>query len=154
MAENHSLHELQAPGSSKVFVQRDYSSGTTCRFHTKFPSELENRVDKQQFEETMQMLNNLYAEAEKLGGRSYLEGCLSCLTAYTAFLCLQTHYEKVRGQKVDKQQFEETMQMLNNLYAEAEKLGGRSYLEGCLSCLTAYTAFLCLQTHYEKIPEQ
>lgn len=53
-------------------------------------------MDKQQFEETMQTLNNLYAEAEKLGGKSYLEGCLACLTAYTVFLCMETHYEKVK----------------------------------------------------------
>ncbi|XP_043938967.1 golgin subfamily A member 7 isoform X2 [Protopterus annectens] len=86
---------LQASVSGKVFIQRDYSNGTMCQFQTKFPSELENRIDKQQFEETVRSLNNLYAEAEKLGGQSYLEGCLACLTAYTIFLCVETHYEKV-----------------------------------------------------------
>lgn len=55
------------------------------------------QLDKQQFEETIQTLNNLYAEAEKLGGKSYLEGCLACLTAYTVFLCMETHYEKVKS---------------------------------------------------------
>ncbi|KAK9529327.1 hypothetical protein VZT92_013429 [Zoarces viviparus] len=96
MAETHSLQDLQQPAaSSKVFVQRDYGSGTISKFQTKFPSELESRIDKQQFEETIQTLNNLYAEAEKLGGKSYLEGCLACLTAYTVFLCMETHYEKV-----------------------------------------------------------
>lgn len=54
------------------------------------------QIDKQQFEETIRTLNNLYAEAEKLGGKSYLEGCLACLTAYTVFLCMETHYEKVK----------------------------------------------------------
>ncbi|XP_032368651.1 golgin subfamily A member 7 [Etheostoma spectabile] len=96
MAETHSLQDLQQPAvSSKVFIQRDYSSGTISKFQTKFPSELESRLDKQQFEETIQTLNNLYAEAEKLGAESYLEGCLACLTAYTIFLCMETHYEKV-----------------------------------------------------------
>uniref|UniRef100_A0A8C5RJ10 Golgin subfamily A member 7 n=1 Tax=Laticauda laticaudata TaxID=8630 RepID=A0A8C5RJ10_LATLA len=52
-------------------------------------------IDRQQFEETVRTLNNLYAEAEKLGSQSYLEGCLACLTAYTIFLCMETHYEKV-----------------------------------------------------------
>ncbi|XP_003228163.2 golgin subfamily A member 7 [Anolis carolinensis] len=85
----------QPPVASKVFVQRDYSSGTKCQFQTKFPPELENRLDRQQFEETVRTLNNLYAEAEKLGSQSYLEGCLACLTAYTIFLCMETHYEKV-----------------------------------------------------------
>uniref|UniRef100_A0A8D1AZ58 Golgin subfamily A member 7 n=1 Tax=Sus scrofa TaxID=9823 RepID=A0A8D1AZ58_PIG len=108
------MRPQQAPVSGKVFIQRDYSSGTRCQFQTKFPAELENRVcilgmrtqvtvgdtahvqiDRQQFEETVRTLNNLYAEAEKLGGQSYLEGCLACLTAYTIFLCMETHYEKV-----------------------------------------------------------
>ncbi|XP_010561268.1 PREDICTED: golgin subfamily A member 7 [Haliaeetus leucocephalus] len=55
------------------------------------------------------------------------------------------------GVQIDRQQFEETVRTLNNLYAEAEKLGGQSYLEGCLACLTAYTIFLCMETHYEKV---
>uniref|UniRef100_A0A8C9RPR2 Golgin subfamily A member 7 n=1 Tax=Scleropages formosus TaxID=113540 RepID=A0A8C9RPR2_SCLFO len=97
MAQTHSLQDLrqQASIAAKVFVQRDYTTGTICQFQTKFPSELETRIDKQQFEETIRTLNNLYAEAEKLGGRSYLEGCLACVTAYTIFLCMETHYEKV-----------------------------------------------------------
>uniref|UniRef100_A0A8C5P5Q4 Golgin subfamily A member 7 n=1 Tax=Jaculus jaculus TaxID=51337 RepID=A0A8C5P5Q4_JACJA len=71
---------------------RDYSSGTRCQFQTKFPAELENRMDRQH-----RTLSNLCAEAEKLGGQSYLAGCLACLTAYTMFtpLCMETHYEKV-----------------------------------------------------------
>ncbi|KAF7242104.1 Golgin subfamily A member 7, partial [Varanus komodoensis] len=89
------MRPQQPPVASKVFIQRDYSSGTKCQFQTKFPPELENRVDRQQFEETVRTLNNLYAEAEKLGSQSYLEGCLACLTAYTIFLCMETHYEKV-----------------------------------------------------------
>lgn len=28
----------------KVFVQRDYSEGTTVKFQTRFPQELESRV--------------------------------------------------------------------------------------------------------------
>lgn len=43
--------------------------------------------------------------------------------------------------------------MLNNMYAEAEKLGSQSYIEGCLACLTAYTVFLCMETHYEKVSD-
>ncbi|XP_068616820.1 golgin subfamily A member 7-like [Brachionichthys hirsutus] len=97
MAETHSLQDMrqQAAISAKVFLQRDYTNGTVCRFQTKFPPELETRIDKQRFEETVQTLNNLYAEAEKLGSQSYAEGCLACLTAYAVFLCVETHYEKV-----------------------------------------------------------
>ncbi|XP_025071418.1 golgin subfamily A member 7B [Alligator sinensis] len=93
----HNLQELRRSASlaTKVFVQRDYSDGTTCQFQTKFPPELDSRIERQLFEETVKTLNNYYAEAEKIGGSSYLEGCLACATAYFIFLCMETHYEKV-----------------------------------------------------------
>ncbi|XP_014812908.1 PREDICTED: golgin subfamily A member 7B [Calidris pugnax] len=97
VGEVHSLQELRRSASlaTKVFVQRDYSEGTTCQFQTKFPAELESRIERQLFEETVKTLNSFYAEAEKIGGSSYLEGCLACATAYFIFLCMETHYEKV-----------------------------------------------------------
>nr|XP_061794098.1 golgin subfamily A member 7B-like [Nerophis lumbriciformis] len=79
----------------KVFIQRDYSEGTFCRFQTKFPPELDNRIERNLLEETVKTLNSFYAEAEKIGGQSYLEGCLACATAYIIFLCMETRYEKV-----------------------------------------------------------
>uniref|UniRef100_A0A6I8P891 Golgin A7 family member B n=1 Tax=Ornithorhynchus anatinus TaxID=9258 RepID=A0A6I8P891_ORNAN len=93
----HNLQELRRSASlaTKVFVQRDYSDGTICQFQTKFPPELDSRIERQLFEETVKTLNNFYAEAEKIGGSSYLEGCLACATAYFIFLCMETHYEKV-----------------------------------------------------------
>uniref|UniRef100_A0A673W8A8 Golgin subfamily A member 7 n=1 Tax=Salmo trutta TaxID=8032 RepID=A0A673W8A8_SALTR len=101
---SHSLQDMrqQAATAAKVFIQRDYTSGTVCHFQNMFPSELENRlrystliIDKQQFDETVRTLNNLYAVAEMLGGSSYLESCLACLTAYTIFLCMETQYKKL-----------------------------------------------------------
>ncbi|KAJ6669168.1 hypothetical protein lerEdw1_007977 [Lerista edwardsae] len=95
--EVHNLQELRRSASlaTKVFVQRDYSDGTICQFQTKFPPELDSRIERQLFEETVKTLNNFYAEAEKIGGSSYLEGCLACATAYFIFLCMETRYEKV-----------------------------------------------------------
>ncbi|XP_064810486.1 golgin A7 family, member Ba isoform X1 [Oncorhynchus masou masou] len=95
--EFHNLQELRHSASlaNKVFLQRDYSEGTTCRFQTKFPSELESRIERPLFEDTVKRLNIYYAEAEKMGGQSYLEGCLACATAYLIFLCMETRYEKV-----------------------------------------------------------
>lgn len=43
------------------------------------------------------------------------------------------------------------MKTLNSYYLEAEKIGGQSYLEGCLACATAYIVFLCMETRYEKV---
>ncbi|KAM9314545.1 golgin A7 family, member Ba isoform 1-T1 [Pholidichthys leucotaenia] len=96
--EFHNLQELRHTASlaNKVFIQRDYSEGTTCKFQTKFPSDLETRIERTLFEDTVKTLNNYYAEAEKIGGQSYLEGCLACATAYLIFLCMETRYEKVR----------------------------------------------------------
>ncbi|KAM4703843.1 golgin subfamily A member 7B [Rhinophrynus dorsalis] len=95
--EMHNLQEMRrsASLSTKVFIQRDYSDGTMCQFQTKFPPELESRIEKQLFEETVKTLNVYYMEAEKIGGSSYLEGCLACVTAYFIFFCMETHYEKV-----------------------------------------------------------
>lgn len=50
----------------------------------------------------MKTLNSYYAEAEKIGGQSYLEGCLACATAYIIFLCMETRYEKVKNAKKQK----------------------------------------------------
>uniref|UniRef100_A0A4W6CB02 Golgin A7 family member B n=2 Tax=Lates calcarifer TaxID=8187 RepID=A0A4W6CB02_LATCA len=95
--EFHNLQELRHSASlvTKVFIQRDYSEGTVCRFQTKFPSELDNRIERTLLEETVKTLNSYYVEAEKIGGQSYLEGCLACATAYIIFLCMETRYEKV-----------------------------------------------------------
>lgn len=53
------------------------------------------QIERSLFEDTVKTLNNYYAEAEKIGGQSYLEGCLACATAYLIFLCMETRYEKV-----------------------------------------------------------
>ncbi|KAK5908480.1 hypothetical protein CgunFtcFv8_016537 [Champsocephalus gunnari] len=95
--EFHNLQELRHNASlvTKVFVQRDYTEGTVCRFQAKFPSELDHRIERTLLEETVKTLNSYYVEAEKIGGQSYLEGCLACATAYIVFLCMETRYEKV-----------------------------------------------------------
>ena len=59
------------------------------------------QIERPLFEDTVKTLNNYYAEAEKMGGRSYLEGCLACVTAYVIFLCMETRYEKVHTHTLD-----------------------------------------------------
>ncbi|XP_019864588.1 golgin subfamily A member 7 [Aethina tumida] len=78
----------------KVFVQRDYSEGTIVKFQTRFPSELEGKLDRNIFEQTITRLNTYFAEAEKATCSTYCEGCLACLTAYFIYICKETHYEK------------------------------------------------------------
>ncbi|XP_016360622.1 golgin subfamily A member 7B-like [Sinocyclocheilus anshuiensis] len=95
--EFHNLQELchSASLATKVFIQRDYRDGTICKFQTKFPAELDSRIERSLFEETLKTLNCYYAEAEKIGSQSYLEGCLACATAYIIFLCMETRYEMI-----------------------------------------------------------
>lgn len=76
---------MQTPSTCLCFGEANL--GLPC------PSPLQ--IERQLFEETVKTLNGFYAEAEKIGGSSYLEGCLACATAYFIFLCMETHYEKV-----------------------------------------------------------
>lgn len=69
-------------------------SSCTCPHRVFFLLSL-SKIERTLFEETVKTLNNFYAEAEKIGGSSYLEGCLACATAYFIFLCMETRYEKV-----------------------------------------------------------
>ncbi|KAK3554262.1 hypothetical protein QTP70_020122 [Hemibagrus guttatus] len=94
--ELQNLQDMRHTASlaTKVFIQRDYSEGTVCKFHTKLPAELSSRIERTLFEDTVKTLNNYYAEAEKISGQSYLEGCLACVSAYIVFLCMETRYEK------------------------------------------------------------
>ena len=85
---------LSQANCRKVFVQRDFSEGTGVRFSTRFPTELEGKIDRQQYDYTVNTLNSLYAEAEKGSCSTYCEGCMACLTAYIIYFCAETHYEK------------------------------------------------------------
>lgn len=79
---------------TKVFIQRDYSEGTSVKFHTRLPNELEGHIERQTFEFTITRLNEYFAEAEKGSCSTYCEGCLACITAYLIYMCTETHYEK------------------------------------------------------------
>jgi len=64
------------------------------QFATRFPAELEGKIDRSLFDYTISTLNSLYAEAEKGSCSTYCEGCMACLTAYIIYFCAETHYEK------------------------------------------------------------
>lgn len=88
------ISRIHQPNGIKVFIQRDYTDGTPVKFQIKFPVELEGKIDAIAFQETVCTINNMYNEAESLGGRTYCESCFACLTAYLSYLCMDTHYEK------------------------------------------------------------
>ncbi|XP_044742233.1 golgin subfamily A member 7 [Chrysoperla carnea] len=91
---NHQSPDGNQPACMKVFVQRDYSDGTSVRFQSRFPTELEGKIERHAFTYTINQLNTYFAEAEKAACSTYCEGCLACLTAYLIYICTDTHYEK------------------------------------------------------------
>lgn len=97
---NHSspLNENPDPNQAnqcvKVFVQRDYSDGTMIKFQNRFPTELEDKIERQAFEYTINQMNAYFMEAEEASCGTYCEGCIACLTAYLMYMCVQTHFEK------------------------------------------------------------
>ena len=74
MANNTTTTTLSQANCRKVFVQRDFSEGTGVRFGTRFPAELEGKIDKQLYDYTINTLNSLYEEAEKGSCSTYCEG--------------------------------------------------------------------------------
>ena len=48
------------------------------RFATRFPVELEGKIDRQLFDYTNITLNSWYAEVEKGSCSTYCEGCMAC----------------------------------------------------------------------------
>lgn len=82
------------PSVKKIFIPRDYSYGDGVRFSTEFPTELEGFLEKEYFEEIMNKINDLYANAEKLSPRSVTESIVGCLTAYVIFLFIDTQYDR------------------------------------------------------------
>ncbi|XP_025096505.1 golgin subfamily A member 7-like isoform X1 [Pomacea canaliculata] len=89
-----SMSRLSTSQCTKVFIHRDFSDGTGVRFQNKFPQELEGKIDRATLERTINTINEIYGEAEALSGRTYCESCFACLTAYMAYLCMDTYYEK------------------------------------------------------------
>uniref|UniRef100_A0A131XDI5 Ras modification protein ERF4 n=1 Tax=Hyalomma excavatum TaxID=257692 RepID=A0A131XDI5_9ACAR len=79
---------------NKVFIQRDYSEGTSVKFQTKFPQELDGLIERHMFDQMVTTINSIYSEAERMSGKTFCEGFMACLTAYLLYMCTETHYEK------------------------------------------------------------
>lgn len=75
-----------------VFIQRDYSNGVGVRFETKFPAQLDGRIEREQFVHLVTVLNQMFEKAESISPRSLFYNCLSCLTAYLAIGCINDQY--------------------------------------------------------------
>ena len=91
------LEHLEGRGGARVLENIHSVGGAVHRLSVleQVPHPAGNWIDRQQFEEGVQTLNNLYAEAGKFEGQSSLETCLAPATPSTIFLRTETPYEKV-----------------------------------------------------------
>ena len=71
---NPNNNNNQSPGYRKVFIQRDYSEGTSVRFQNKFPEELEGYIERQHFDYLITTLNCYYDKAEAGNLSTFCEG--------------------------------------------------------------------------------
>lgn len=83
-----------AEAAKKVFVQRDYTHGTDCKYETTYPSQLEDVIARETFTDTVNKINELFGRSEELNCHNYTEGCLSCMTGYLLYFCIETKYAK------------------------------------------------------------
>lgn len=54
------------------------------------------QIARETFTDTVNKINELFERAEELGCPTYTEGCLSCMTGYLLYFCIETKYSKVR----------------------------------------------------------
>ncbi|XP_065828315.1 golgin subfamily A member 7-like [Oscarella lobularis] len=80
--------------AKRIFIERDYTNGTSVKFQTAYPDELEGRVEEREFQRTITRINEIFDDAEQVGLRSCMEGTLACATFFSIHLCRKTHYEK------------------------------------------------------------
>ena len=71
---------LSQANCRKVFIQRDFSEGSWVRFATRFPVELEGKMDRQLSDYTNIKPNHWYAGVEKGSCSTYCEGYMDFLT--------------------------------------------------------------------------
>jgi len=94
-ASGSTTHQtISTQNCRKIFIQRDYSEGTNVKFQTRFPAELQDKIEREQFEYTVKMMNTMYQEAGKANCATFCEGAMACMTAYLIHFCSETRYEK------------------------------------------------------------
>jgi len=95
------LRRLRGPAHRKVFVSRDYSHGSGVRFQKKLPDGLFGLIEESVFQELIADINARFEEAEALSAANVCQSIAACLTAYLAYLCVPSSYEKALARLSD-----------------------------------------------------
>ncbi|KAI7852425.1 Golgin subfamily A member 7/ERF4 [Circinella umbellata] len=78
--------------SKAVRIERDYSRGDgITRFCTDFPPELSGRIDPNQLCNTIEKINTILENAEKISSNVF-DNIMECLTLYIWPILFSTHY--------------------------------------------------------------
>ncbi|GMR36839.1 hypothetical protein PMAYCL1PPCAC_07034, partial [Pristionchus mayeri] len=94
---NNSYRQPEATGIIKrksLFISRDYSKGLGVRFDRNYPPQLHGLISEEEWSCTIDKVNEIFEDAEKVCAASVAETMFGCLTCYIFRCFTQTHYEK------------------------------------------------------------
>ncbi|GMS84499.1 hypothetical protein PENTCL1PPCAC_6674, partial [Pristionchus entomophagus] len=97
MNNSYSNREPEATALNKrksLFIARDYSKGLGVRFDRTYPPQLHGLISEEEWSSTIDKVNEIFEEAEKVCAASVSETVFGCLTCYIFRCFTQTHYEK------------------------------------------------------------
>ncbi|KAI1280712.1 Golgin subfamily A member 7 [Halotydeus destructor] len=78
----------------RIYLQRDYTEGTSVRFQNIFPQELIGQIETDKFLYTVNTINSIFRDAEKMSARTFVESCCACFTAYLLYCCFDSYYDR------------------------------------------------------------
>eukprot|EP00730_Choanoeca_flexa_P017758 TRINITY_DN8583_c0_g1_i1.p1 TRINITY_DN8583_c0_g1~~TRINITY_DN8583_c0_g1_i1.p1 ORF type:complete len:128 (+),score=13.90 TRINITY_DN8583_c0_g1_i1:40-423(+) len=81
-------------GPLTVYIQRDYSHGTTPCFKRVVPDPLKGKIPEDELLKTIDAINALYKEAETPTTSLYCFNCFACLLGNLPLLCFENPYEE------------------------------------------------------------
>ncbi|KAI8146557.1 Golgin subfamily A member 7/ERF4 family-domain-containing protein [Fennellomyces sp. T-0311] len=93
---NHQTIEIsrRVPDKS-IRVDRDYSRGDgITRFSTDYPPLLAGRITPEQFQHTIDGINQLLEDAERVSWNAVFDNVMECITIYTWPILFSTHYQR------------------------------------------------------------
>ncbi|KAL6738841.1 hypothetical protein Aduo_012343 [Ancylostoma duodenale] len=90
----HEMKAIRLESCRKVFIPRDYAHGLNVHFETQFPLVFRGKISERTWETTIDTINSIFAEAEKVCFATILETILGCITCYCSRLVADTIYQK------------------------------------------------------------
>ncbi|KAG0165333.1 hypothetical protein DFQ30_008606 [Apophysomyces sp. BC1015] len=95
-AESHQTIDMSQRAIVQVIrIERDYSQGDgITRFVTIVPEELDDRISHAQVVRTVETINSMLQQAEKLSLRTAFDNIMECLTIYTWPLIVPSYYQQ------------------------------------------------------------